>query len=136
MADLETSFADPFEERVLRRIPLEIIGLAAVAGIAAILLFDPLSGLFVLAGGLFSALSFTWLKSVLGRALNRGKSGALKAGLALYALRFLLIFAVFFLIILVYPNKLIAFAAGFSAVVPVFGIEAAAALLRVKSVKS
>jgi hypothetical protein len=136
MAEPETSFADPFEERVLRRIPLEIVGLAAVAGIAAALLLDPLSGLFVLAGGAVSALSFTWLKSVLGRALSRGKSGALKAGLALYALRFLLISAAFILIILVYPKKLIAFAAGFSAVVPVFGIEAAAALLRVKSMKS
>lgn len=136
MAALETSFADPFEERVIRRIPFEVVGLAAVAGIAAALLLAPLSGLFVLAGGVVSALSFIWLKSVLGRALNRGKSGALRAGLALYVLRFLLIFAAFFLIILVYPNKLIAFAAGFSAVVPVFGAEAAAALLRVKSMKS
>jgi hypothetical protein len=136
MNDPETSFADPFEERVLRRIPLEITALAAAFGIIAALVFDPLTGLLALAGGLFSALSFVWLKSVLARALNRGKSGALKAGLALYAVRFLLIFAVFFLIILVYPNKLIAFAAGFSAVVPVFGAEAAVALVRVRSMKS
>jgi hypothetical protein len=135
MSDPETSFADPFEELVLRRIPFEIAALSLVSGLAAALLFDPLTGLFVLAGGLFSALSFIWLKSVLSRTLNLGKSRALKTGIALYALRFLLIFAAFFLIMLLYPNKLIAFAAGFSAVVPVFGAEAAAALVRVKSMK-
>jgi hypothetical protein len=135
MNDPETTFADPFEESVLRRIPVEIVGLALAFGLAAGLIFSPLTGLFVLAGGLFSALSFVWLKSALAQTLNRGKARALKAGIALYVLRFVLIFAVFFLIILLYPNKLIAFAAGFSAVIPVFGAEAAVALARVKSMK-
>jgi uncharacterized membrane protein YcaP (DUF421 family) len=54
-------------------------------------------------------------------------------GLALYAVRFLLIFGVFFLIILLYPKKLIAFVAGFSTVIPVFLGEAALALARLKS---
>ncbi|MDD8027711.1 MAG: ATP synthase subunit I [Acidobacteriota bacterium] len=135
MSDPETTFADPFEERVLRRIPFEIVGLAVVFGLGAGLLFAPLTGLFVLAGGLFSALSFMWLKSVLAKSLPRGKARALKTGIALYALRFVLIFGVFFLIILLFPKNLIAFAAGFSAVIPVFGAEAVVALAREKSMK-
>ncbi|MCX6560655.1 MAG: ATP synthase subunit I [Candidatus Aminicenantes bacterium] len=120
---------------MLRRIPYEIVALSAIFGLAGALLFDPLTGFFLLAGGLFSALSFLWLKSALGKVLNQAKARALKAGIALYALRFLLIFVVFFLIILLYSEKLIAFAAGFSAVIPVFGAEAAAALVRAKSLK-
>lgn len=135
MSDLQTPFADPLEERMLRRIPYEIVALSAIFGLAGALLFDPLTGFFLLAGGLFSALSFLWLKSALGKVLNQAKARALKAGIALYALRFLLIFVVFFLIILLYSEKLIAFAAGFSAVIPVFGAEAAAALVRAKSLK-
>ncbi len=136
MPDLETSFADPLEERVLRRIPIEILGLAVVFGLGAAFLRSLPTGLSILAGGAFSALCFVWLKGALGRALSRGKARALKAGLALYGLRLLLILAVFSLIILLYPNKLIAFVAGFSAVIPVFGAEAAVGLVRVKSMKT
>lgn len=135
MSEPQTVFADPIEEKILRRIPLEIVALAAVFSIGAALLFDPLTGLLLFAGGLLSALSFQWLKGSLSRVLDRGKARALKAGLAIYALRFLLILAAFFLIILLFPRKLVAFAAGFSAVIPVIGAEAAVALVRMKAVK-
>jgi hypothetical protein len=111
--------ADALEERILRRIPVEIAVLAAFLGLAAALLLDPLSGAFVLGGGLFAAVGFVWLKQSLTRFLSREKKGTLRSGIGLYALRLGLICAVFFLIILVYPRKTIAFAAGFSAVVPV-----------------
>jgi hypothetical protein len=110
---------DALEERILRRIPVEISVLSAVLGLASVLLFDPLTGAFVLAGGLFAATGFVWLKQALTRFLSREKKGALRSGIGLYALRLGLICAVFFLIILVYPRKILAFAAGFSAVVPV-----------------
>jgi hypothetical protein len=135
MSDPQTSFADPTEEKILRRIPLEIAALSAVFALAAALLFDPISGALLLAGGLLSALSFLWLKGALARVLDRGKTRALKAGIALYALRFLLILGAFFLIILLFPRKLVAFAAGFSAVIPIIGVEAAVALVRMKAVK-
>jgi hypothetical protein len=135
MRDLQTSFADPTEEKILRRIPLEIAALSAVFGLGAALLFDPVSGVILLAGGLLSALSLLWLKGALSRVLDRGKTRALKAGIALYVLRFLLILGAFFLIILLFPGKLVAFVAGFSAVIPVIGTEAAVSLVRIKAMK-
>jgi hypothetical protein len=126
-------FADPVEEKILRRIPLEVAAAAALLSLFAILLFDLLTGIVFLAGGLVSALSFVWLKSALARVLAREKAKAIRAGIFLYAARFLLILGVFFLIILLYPKKLIAFVAGFSTVIPVFLGEAALALARLKS---
>jgi hypothetical protein len=67
---------DALEERILRRIPVEVAALSE-------------------------------------------KGGALRSGIGLYALRLGLICAVFSLIILVFPGKILAFAAGFSAIVPV-----------------
>jgi hypothetical protein len=126
-------FADPVEEKILRRIPLEVAAAAALLSLFAVLLFDLLTGIVFLAGGLVSALSFVWLKSALARVLAREKAKAVRAGIFLYAVRFLLILGVFFLIILLYPKKLIAFVAGFSTVIPVFLGEAALALARLKS---
>lgn len=126
---------DPLEERILRRIPLEIVVLAAALGLGSGLLLDPLTGLFVFAGGLFSALGFTWLKQSLTRLLSRDKTGALRSGILLYGLRLVLICAVFFLIILVYPKRIIAFVAGFSAVVPVSLFEGVRGLLLLRTWK-
>ncbi len=123
------------EERILRRIPLEIAALAAILALAAGLLFDPLTGLFFLAGGLFSALGFAWLKRSLTRFLAKGVQGARRSGIALYALRLVLICAVFFLIILVYPKRILAFVAGFSTVVPVSLAVAVRGLLQLKKWK-
>jgi len=124
-----------FEDRLLRRIPLEIAGAAAVLGLAAALLFDPTTGLFVFAGGLSSALGFAWLKRSLTRFLAKGVQGARRSGILLYALRLVLICAVFFLIILFYPKKILAFVAGFSTVVPVSLAVAVRGLLQLKKWK-
>ncbi len=59
----------------------------------------------------------------------------MRSGIFLYASRFVLILAVFFFIIFVYPEKLLAFAAGFSTVIPVFLGETAVALARTKQWK-
>jgi hypothetical protein len=124
-----------FEERLLRRIPLEIAVVSAGLGLAAAGLFDPLTGLFVLAGGLFSALGFAWLKQSLTRFLARGVQGARRSGVLMYVLRLVLICAVFFLIILIYPKKILAFVAGFSTVVPVSLAVAVRGLLQLKKWK-
>ena len=126
---------DALEERILRRMPVEIAVLAAVLGLGTGALLDPLTGLFVFAGGLFSALGFIWLKQSLTRFLSREKKGALRSGILLYGLRLVLICAVFFLIILVYPKKIIAFVAGFSAVVPVSLFEGVRGLLLLRTWK-
>ena len=65
------------EERILRRIPVEILVLSFVIALASIFLFNPLTALFVLAGGAFSALSFIWLKQSISRLflLKNGETG-------------------------------------------------------------
>jgi hypothetical protein len=154
------------EERILRRIPLEILALSFLIALASLLLFSPLTSVFILGGGVFSALSFFWLKqSVSGLFLSEQKGDrhltepvpflskngdsphkqkgqppffkkTLRSGLALYGLRLLLILAVFFIIILLFSKKIIAFAVGFSVIIPVFLAEAVIALSRMKQWKS
>jgi hypothetical protein len=163
-------YNDIEEEKILRRIPLEILALSFVIALASLLFFSPLTAVFVLGGGAFSALSFVWLKQEISKLflLKNGKSPshaassalskekeqspflkneavpflqspslkkALLSGLALYALRLLLILAVFFIIILLFSKKIIAFAVGFSVIIPVFLAEAVIALSRMKQWK-
>jgi hypothetical protein len=126
---------DPIEEKILRRIPLETLAAAAGIGLIVGLVFSPLSGLLFLAGGALAALGIVTLKRSLGRVLAREKPGALRAGILFYLLRLALLLGAFFLIIWAFPDKILAFAAGFSTVIPVFGAEAALALARFKEWK-
>ena len=126
---------DPIEEKILRRIPFETLAAAAGAGLLVGLFFGPLSGLLFFAGGALAALGIVSLKRSLGRVLAREKPGALRSGILLYLLRLALLLAAFFLIIWAFPEKILAFAAGFSTVIPVFGAEAALALARFKEWK-
>jgi len=128
--------ADPVESAVLRRIPLEIIILSAFLAVPAALLFDLPTALLFLGGGVLSALSFIWMKSAVSKVLARDKGRALRSGLALYAVRFVLLLGVFLLIILTYPKRIFAFAAGFTMVVPVFAVEAARAFAQMKKWKA
>jgi hypothetical protein len=123
------------EERVLRRIPLEIIGLSLVIACAALFLFSPRPGLFVLAGGAFAAASFLWLKQTITRFLGSDRKKALRSGLLLYLLRLLLIIGVFSIIILQFPRMILAFAAGFSTIIVVFFVEAVMAISQLKTWK-
>jgi hypothetical protein len=126
---------DALEERIIRRIPVEVIVLAAVLGLGAAFLLDPVTGLIVFAGGVFAAIGFIWLRQSLWRFLSGEKKGALRSGILLYALRLGLICAVLLLIILVYPRKIIAFVAGFSAIVPVALLEGLRGLLLMRTWK-
>ena len=150
------------EEKILRRIPVEILVLSFVIALASLLLFNPLTALFILAGGAFSALSFIWLKQSISRLflLKNGETGdilkkkgdrhlkeeepvpffdkkkALRSALALYGIRLVLIIAIFFIIIFFFSRNIIAFVAGFSTMVPVFLAEAVIGLSRMKQWKS
>lgn len=126
---------DPLEERILRRIPIEILAFSAVLAVPAGLLFDLPTGLFFLLGGAFSAMGFVWLKQSLALFLHRNKKGALRSGIALYALRLVLICGVFLLIILLYPRKILAFGAGFSMIVLASLVEGGRALLLMRTWK-
>ncbi len=152
------------EEKILRRIPLEILVLSFVIALGSIFLFNPLTALFILAGGAFSALSFIWLKQSISRLflLKSGETGdiskkrgdrdlygkkeepvpffdkkkALRSALILYGIRLVLIIAIFFIIIFFFSRNIIAFVAGFSAIVPVLLAEAVVALSRMKQWKN
>ncbi|MBN2410018.1 MAG: ATP synthase subunit I [Candidatus Aminicenantes bacterium] len=124
-----------YEEKALRRIPLEMIVIAAVIGLLAVLVFNPLTGLFILAGGLFSAVSFIWLKTALNQILGTDRRKAVRSGLVFYLIRLVLLLAVFSIIILFFPRMILAFAAGFSSLIMAFLIEAAMAFSQKKQWK-
>lgn len=128
--------SDPLEEKILRRVPLEILILAALLAPAVGLLFDLRAALVFFAGGALAAVGFLWLKHALNRVLARDKTVALRSGILLYALRLVLICGAFFIIILLFPKKILAFGAGFSLVVPVFLAEGVRALRYTKTWKA
>jgi hypothetical protein len=133
---MSMNMIDPLEEAILRRIPLEIAIAGAVMGLLALPFFGPPTALFAAAGAGLASLGFLWMKSSLTRFLVRGRKAAIRSGALLYAARLALILAAFSLIILLFPGHILAFAAGFSAPVPVFLIEGAGALLRMEKWKS
>ncbi len=124
------------EEKILRRIPFEILILASVIALSSLFFFNPLIALFIFAGGVLSTLSFIWLKQALTKFLLSGKKKALRSALALYGIRLVLILAIFFIIIFFFSRNIIAFVAGFSTMVPVFLAEAVVGLSRMKQWKS
>jgi hypothetical protein len=126
---------DIAEERILRRIPLEVPLIAVLIALLALLFFSPLTALFILAGGLFSAMSFLGLKTALTRFLGPDRRRAVRLGLAFYLLRLLLLLAVFSIIILLFPRMILAFVAGFSSLILAFLIEAALAVSQMKKWK-
>jgi hypothetical protein len=132
---MEPEKTDPLEERILRRIPVEILAGSAVLAVPAMLLFGLPTGLVFFAGGAFAALGFAGLKQSLTRFLAREKKGALRSGIVLYALRLVLICGVFSLIIFLYPKKILAFGAGFSVLVLVSLVEGVRALLLLRTWK-
>jgi len=145
------------EEKILRRIPLEIAAFSCLLALLAFPLFDALTALLVLAGGALAALSFIWLKQTVYRALQfkkgdsptekgtvpifwqkwgQSQTKAIRSTLAFYLLRIVLILGIFFIIIFFFSKKILAFVVGFSTLVPVFLAEAAIALSKMKQWKS
>jgi len=132
----ESSSLPQEEKKMLQRIPVEIILLSLIGGLAVAFLFNTMTGLFVLAGGIFSAVSFSWLKSSLSRFLGYpNKNKMLRSVLVSYLLRLLLIIAVFSIIIILFSRKIFAFMAGFSIIILVILGETVGALSRMKTWK-
>ena len=127
---------DNTEEKILRRVPLETLILTVIAALAGLFLFDYLIALLVFAGGLFSMLNFFWLKQTISNTLTTDKKKAVRKALPLYIVRILLILAIFFIIIIFFSNKILAFVVGFSMIIPVFLIEAAGELAKLKQWKN
>lgn len=126
----------PLEEKILKRIPKEILGLSLLMAIVATFLFNIGTGLFVLAGGVLCAINFIWLNQTLSKILFREKRKALKTSGLFFGLRLVLILAIFFIIIFFFSNKIIAFAAGFSSIIAVILFEAVTVMSRQKTWKN
>ena len=126
----------PVEEKILKRIPMEILGLSLLMATAATILINIGTGLFVLVGGILSALNFIWLNQTLSRVLLREKRKALKTSGLFFAVRLVLILAIFFIIIFFFSNKIIAFAVGFSSIIAVLLFEAVTVMPRLKTWKN
>ena len=126
---------DSASAKILRRIPWEILALSAVVAVGALLLFNPETALFTLLGGILAALGFIWLRQSVARFLLSDKKRAVRSAVLLYGLRLLLIIGIFSIIILFFPGRIFAFAAGFSTVILVFLVEAMAALSKLKQWK-
>jgi hypothetical protein len=124
------------EERILKRIPLEIILLSIILGIGAWIVFDGVSALLFFAGGILAAINFIWMKQAISRFLYTGKKRAMRSGIAIYGLRLLLILGIFFIIILFFSEKILALAAGFSTLIAVFLGEAVLGLFKLKQWKN
>lgn len=127
---------DEFEEKILKRVPKEILISSFVLAVIAIFIFDILTALFVFAGGILSCFSFVWLKQSVTKFLSLEKKKTLRSSLLLYVIRLLLIIGLFFIIILFFSTKIIAFAVGFSTIIIVFLGEATAALSKLKEWKN
>jgi len=130
------SNGDPLEEKILKRIPREVLGLSVLLAIAASVIFNIGTGLFVLTGGVLSAINFIWLNQTLSRVLLREKRKALKTSAIVFGLRLVLILAIFFIIIFFFSNKIIAFAAGFLSIIVVLLFEAVSVMSRLKTWKN
>ena len=124
------------EERILKRIPLEIILLSIVLAIGTWIVFDGMSALLFFAGGILAAINFIWMKQAISKFLHTGKKKAVRSGMAVYGLQLLLILGIFFIIILFFSEKTLAFAAGFSTLIVIFLGEAVAGLSKLKQWKN
>lgn len=136
MTDPEKESQAEEEERILKRIPQEILLLSFVLAIGTWIVFDGVSALLVFAGGILAAINFIWMKQAISRFLYTGKKKAMRSGIAVYGLGLLLILGIFFIIILFFSEKILAFAAGFSALIVVFLGEAVAGLFKLKQWKN
>ena len=136
MTDPENENLAREEERILKRIPMEIILLSLVLAIGIWIVFDGVSGLLFFAGGILAAINFIWIKQAITRFLYTGKKKAMRSGIAVYGLRLLLILGIFFIIILFFSEKILAFAAGFSTLIVVSLGEAVAGLSKLKQWKN
>ena len=125
-----------YEERVLGRLPLEVLAASLVLAVPAGLLFGPGAGLLFFGGGALAALSFLSLRRWLDKAALGERRKALASLVGVYLLRLALIGGVFSSIILLYKGKAVAFAAGFSVLILVLLAEGLAAAAQKTTWKS
>ncbi|MFQ5720969.1 MAG: ATP synthase subunit I [Candidatus Aminicenantales bacterium] len=122
------------EEAILKRIPWEIILLSFIVSLLSLLIFEPLTAVFILGGGLLSTLNFIWLRQSITHLLSPGRrKKKLLSVLIPYSLRLILIIIVFFIIIFFFSRKIWAVIVGFSTILLVIGAEAGALFFKARN---
>ena len=127
---------DSIDEKILKRIPKEIVFTAFFFALGAAILFGILAAFFVMLGGIVAAFGFIGTKQSVTKFLTLKKKETFRAAILIYLLRLLLIIIIFFIIILFFSKLILAFIAGFSATILVFLVEAVAALTKLKQWKN
>ena len=133
---MTSKMAQMENERILRRIPLEILVISLIISLPLIVLYDAFTAMLFFLGGSVSALNFLWMRETVFQVLSRDKKKAVTLGIASYILRILLICSIFFIIIFFLSERIIAFVAGLSTIILIFLAEAAAALVKQRKWKS
>ena len=133
---MTTNQASYENERILHRVPLEVLGPSLIVSMVVLVFFDPLTALLFFWGGSVSALNFLWLRKTSSNILLRNKKGALTLGIFFYILRILLICSIFFIIIFFLSERIVAFVAGLSTIILIFLAEAGRALAKQSKWKS
>jgi len=134
MEKLKTN--DELEEKILRRIPIEILALSLILSLSSLAFFDITVAFLIFSGGILASIGFIWLKQSVSHFLSIEKKKVLRSALIFYALRLLLIITVFFIIIFFFSKKIIAFIAGFSTIIVAVLIEGVIAIPKIKKWKN
>ncbi|MCX7972943.1 MAG: ATP synthase subunit I [Candidatus Aminicenantes bacterium] len=116
--------SDHLEKKILRRLPYEILGLAGLLALATAIIFDPISAFLCLVGGIVSCLSFLWIKRAVILYLGTQKKRSLQRLIIFQLLRLGLIGFIFLIIIYFFSSRVLAFMAGFSALLLAMAGEA------------
>lgn len=125
-----------YEDRVLGRVPREVLAASLALAVPAGIALGPGVGALFFAGGALAALGFLSLGRWLKAAALGDRKKALASLVGVYVLRLALIAAIFSSIILLYKKKAIAFAAGFSVLILVLLAEALVAVAQKPKWKS
>ncbi len=105
------------ETKILRRLPWEILIIAALMASILTIVFDLLSGLLCLVGGIISCLSFLWLKKSILLNLPSPRGRRLGQLIGFQILRLGLIALIFLTIIYFFSTRALAFMAGLAALI-------------------
>lgn len=109
------NWSNDLENKVLERLPREILFLSVLMALIIGIIFDPLSALLCLAGGIVACFSFLWLKKSVSLYLASSHDRRLGRLIGFQLLRLGLIALIFLTIIYLFFSRALAFMVGLAA---------------------
>lgn len=123
MKSEDKNWPNDLENKILKRLPWEILILAFLMALIIGLIFDFLSALLCLAGGVVSCLSFLWIKKSVSLYLTSRPGRRLGRLIGFQLLRLGLIALIFLTIIYFFSSRALAFIAGLAALLLAIAAE-------------